>query len=290
MSKLTVNNIRIVGTLIESRLKEGVIKKGSNAGKQYISGDIIVRCMLDGSENLIPVSLYSTEVTAKGEISKLFSNYQNLKNQIGRRLSIQGSFEENRFLNKDGEVVSSTRIKGRFINDARPNDADEATFEFGGFVARELSEKKNKAGETYLWAITLGQADYRDSSASLTEFHLDPSRTDVIRKMQEVYKAGTTININGNIRFVTKETLIEADTSNDLFGTREPKARKITNRYFYITNGKQPLSMSSEEAYTMDDIRRYKEAIASADAALKLGGAKDDGGVNVSNSAVANLL
>lgn len=273
-----INKATIVGTLIDaSKLKTGIFKKGPSIGKQYISGEISIKAVLDGRENIIPVSLFTSEITQDGKRSKLFDTYSELPNSIGSRINVNGSLEEHRYVSgRSGEVVRTQRIHGRFINPARPNEADCATFELNGYVARGLEEKKNKAGEVYAIELVMGQANYKDDAAQMFYLNLPLDAVEYRQAMNDSYVPGVTATVEGDIRYITEQHTSEVDTSNDLFGTARPKVSIFTNKYFYISHATRPLAKTDPNAYTMQQMQKYKNARSAEDVRI-VSEAKDKG-------------
>lgn len=266
----TINNITITGTLVDaSKLKTGIFKRGNSIGKQYISGDVSVKCVLDGAENIIPISLFSSEVTQDGKPSKLFETYSKLPSQVGQRFTFSSAaLEEHRYVGQKGEVVRSQRIRGRFVNDARPNEADNATFQLNGYVARGLEEKKNKAGEVYLLELVLGQANYRGDSAQMFYLNLPLDAIEWKQALLKNYVPGVTVSVDGDIRYITEQKEIETDSGENLFGTPMKKTVINTYRYFYIKHATTPLKRDDPNAYTMDSMQTFKEARSAEDIRL----------------------
>lgn len=266
----TINNITITGTLVDaSKLRTGIFKRGNSIGKQYISGDVSVKCILDGAENIIPISLFSSEVTQDGKPSKLFETYSKLPSQVGQRFTFSSAaLEEHRYVGQKGEVVRSQRIRGRFVNDARPNEADNATFQLNGYVARGLEEKKNKAGEVYLLELVLGQANYRGDSAQMFYLNLPLDAIEWKQALLKNYVPGVTVSVDGDIRYITEQKEIETDSGENLFGTPMKKTVINTYRYFYIKHATTPLKMDDPNAYTMDSMQTFKEARSAEDIRL----------------------
>ena len=97
MEKERINKITITGTFVENKLREGVAKNGKNTGKSYISGEIIVKSVIDGKDNLFPIRLYAFEQTKDGRENKLYASYRDLQKLLNRRITVSGSFSENRF-------------------------------------------------------------------------------------------------------------------------------------------------------------------------------------------------
>lgn len=290
-----INEITITGTLVDaSKLKTGIFKKGQSAGKQYISGEVSVKCILDGVENIIPISLFTGEMTQKGEHSKLFDTYSKLPSQIGQRFTFSGAaLEEHRYVGQKGEVVRAQRIRGRFINEAKPGEQDVANFRLNGYVARGLEEKKNKNNETYLFEIVIGQSNYRGDSAQMFYLNLPLDAIEHQRALAKAYTPGVTVSVDGDIRYLTEQREIVAEETSDLFG--EPMRKTVINtyRYYYIKHATQPLAANDPNAYTLSDMQGYKEARSAEDARL-ISEAKTNGAVadneSTLNSKAASLL
>lgn len=268
----TKNSIYITGTLVDiSGIREGTIQNGRNAGHQYIGGSVVMKCMLDGKENRIPVDFFTTDVTMEGSHSKLFDSYHDLKTKVGTRITwANAAFDEHRYVGRDGAVVSTQRIKGRFYNAARSEAADEANFTLdGAFVARGLEEKKNKQGEVYQQELMLGQENYNGTSASLFKFNVELDAEEKIRSIRTAYAPGDTVSVSGKIRYITESNTVTVDPKEDnLFGEPEVKTYTNTYAYYFIEHARKPLAKTDPDAYTLDDIAAYKEARSSADAKL----------------------
>lgn len=276
----TINDITITGTLVDaSKLKTGIFKRGNSIGKQYISGEVTVKCILDGTENLIPISLFSGEVTQEGKTSKLFESYSKLPSQIGQRFTFAGAaLEEHRYVGQKGEVVRTQRIRGRFVNEAKAGEADCANFRLNGYVARGLEEKRNKNDEVYLNEIVIGQANYRGDNAQMFYLNLPLDAVEHKQALMRAYTPGVTVSVDGYIRYVTEQREIQAEATSDLFGTPMKKTVVNTYRYFYINHATQPLAANDPDAYTMSDMQAFKEARSAEDARL-ISEAKSSGAV-----------
>lgn len=290
-----INELTITGTLVDaSKLKTGIFKKGPSVGKQYVSGEVSVKCILDGVENIIPISLFSSEVTQKGEHSKLFDTYSKLPSQIGQRFTFSSAaLEEHRYVGQKGEVVRTQRIRGRFVNEAKPGEQDVATFRLNGYVARGLEEKKNKNNETYLFEIIIGQSNYRGDSAQMFYLNLPLDAVEHQRALAKAYVPGVTVSVDGDVRYLTEQREIVSEETADLFG--EPMRKTVINtyRYFFIKHATQPLPSNDPNAYTMSDMQAFKEARSAEDVRLiseaKSSGATADNDSPLSSKA-ASLL
>jgi hypothetical protein len=264
MEKERQNLIRIIGTLVENRLREGVAKSGKSVGKSYISGDIIIKCVIDGKDELFPIRLYAFDTTQAGQPNKLYASYKNLANLINRRVSVTGYLSENRFWSAKTSVIAvEQRLNGRFISEAPISETtDSATFEFSGYVATKLTAKTRK-GETvpYIYELICGQENTKGTSASMFHFHVAPDRTDIIDSINRLYSIGATVKFSGDLRYVSQR--IEKKDDKPAFGTPTARAYIVTNKYFYITTGDNPIT--GDTAYVMDEMKKFKASRVEAD-------------------------
>lgn len=266
-----INRISITGTLVENKLVERVAKEGVNAGKRFISGEIIVKAVIDGVDNFIPINLYSWELTQDGKTSKNFTNYKNLSTMLNARITVTCSdrgISEKRFWSaKTGTVVSQQIINGKFIAAANAGAEDSATFEFSGYVGRELIEKIAKDESVYAYEIILGQANYKRDSASLLKFNVRLDKQLIIDGIKKSYIPGVTVHIYGDIRFVT--STVQREQPKVAFGEPQVSSYVVTHKSFFITSGDEPITEGTEGAYTMEEILKFKKAIAASDVALQ---------------------
>lgn len=276
MEKEKINKITITGTLVENKLREGVAKNGKNTGKSYISGEIIVKSVIDGKDNLFPIRLYAFEQTKEGKENKLYASYRDLQKLLNRRITVSGTFSENRFWSeKTGQIASQQVLNGRFINEAKAGTPDGATYDFSGYVAKELVEKTNKENEIYAYELLVGQTNYTETEASFYRFHIDPSRTDIINSVRELYVTGSTVHFSGEIRYVSEN--ITKETTAVAFGSPQARNFVVTNRNYFITGGESPIT--GESAYDMEDMLAYKKANQAKDIEIQ-NKAKASGGVS----------
>ena len=258
--KERTNTIRIVGTLVENRLREGVAKNGKSAGKSYISGTIVVKCKIsEKEEELFPIRIYSFDTTQTGGANKLYASYKNLNNLVNHRVAVTGYLSENRFYaTKTGTIAAEQRINGRFISEAPITETtDSATVSFSGYVASTLAPKTRKGESTpYIYELVCGQENTKATTASMFRFHVAPDRTDIINTVTTLYALGKTVKFEGDIRYVAQK--IEKKDDKVAFGTPTAHSFIVTNKYFYITTGDAPIE--GDTAYVMDEMKKYKGA------------------------------
>lgn len=269
IKKQNINKVTITGTLVETKLNDIVIKNGVNAGKSAINGEIVVKCLLDGSEQLFPIRLFTNEVTAEGKPSKLYTAYKALPSKVGSRITVTGSLSENRFWSeKTNAVASAQTISGRFIADADIKAEDAATFEISGFVARELVEKVNKDNELYVYEMSIAQYDYKEKYADIFRFHVNKDDVKIAEKIMEDYTSGSTVHFYGNLRFLSETIHREIEVA---FGSPTVNSFEVTNRYYFITTGE--VVITDESAYGPDDIKKIKANNTARDLELQNKGA-----------------
>lgn len=237
------NRVWITGELTEYDLS---IKEDRD-GNEYISGQVIVKSMINGSEQLIPVDFYSRAKTQSGTPNKLFASYVAMENKLGKRISIQGEIQENRFFQESsGQLVSYNRVAGRFVNDPRQNQEDRADFTFAGYVVAPITEKLNKDGELLFHEITLAEANYNGEFPIYIKFAVKSLKVaDVIA---DLYQKGSTVKVNGHYEI---ETSSEERTEETAFGEPIKKVYTSTFKNFIITSGYEPVD---DNAYSAEDI------------------------------------
>lgn len=252
VSKLLKDNrIWITGELAEYDLSI----KEDREGKTYISGQVIVKSIINEEENLIPIDFFSRKEKQDGTPNKLFASYVAMESKIGKRVSIQGEIQENRFYQESsGQVISYNRVAGRFVNDARQNQEDRADFTFSGYVVAPISERLDKDGKLIFHEITLAESNYNGELPVYVKFTVkNPKTADV---MADLYQKGNTVKINGIYQV---ETSSEEVTEETAFGEPVKRVYTSTFRNFVITSGYEP---AEKGAYEAEDIIVLDKAYA----------------------------
>lgn len=254
-NELNINRITVIGELVEVDMKTGT----ASNGKDYVAGDMILKSVIKGKEQLTSVGFFAFATTKEGKENKFYNTYSRLSEMEGDRLKVDGEIEENRFYgSKNDEIVSVNRNRAKFINAAKREEEDEVSFEFGGYVVSPLKERLNKDDEIINYEIVLGQKDYSGDKPIYVKFAVDPDKEKAIEYMQENYEVGTTVKVNGSVVVVTEEVTKTEETA---FGEDNVKTYVNTFRNYYIENGSQPIE--GENEYSHDKIRElaktYKE-------------------------------
>ena len=256
---LRTNLIKVTGELVEVNLET---KQSQKNGNDFISGNIVVKSIINGREQLTEMQLYSSAVKKDGTPNKFFESYGQLESKIGKRITVTGEIEESRFYQpRDSQVVSFSRNAGKFINDARANELDQAKFEFAGYIVKTISERLNKDNEVLFHEITMAQANYNGSMPVVTKFTV--TNPKIVSAIQSLYDKGITAKVTGDISIITEETEYTEETA---FGEPIVKSSVRTYRNYVITSGTQPAEMG---AYSPEDIIALESAYMEQTAKLE---------------------
>ena len=254
------NNVFIVGTLVD--VKTDV--RTSSENKTYISGKVSVKVVVNGVENIIDASIYANEKTKEGADSKMYKSYLGLESLIGKRVRITGSLGEGSIVDEStGDVRHFNQINARFINAAYSTDTeDKATFEYSGFVVRELYERKDKEDNLLGYRIEVAQATYNDDNCIVVRFDVDKNDTKKADTISTHYIAKSTVEFQGTLGAVTtmETKTVEAD-----FGDPIVKTFAKTEKSYTIVSGNLPLDEDDEQAYSAEIIRTLIDAYKNSD-------------------------
>lgn len=254
MAKVKFNKVTVKGTLAEVNTE---VKTASD-GRKYIGGKIVVRVVQDGVENLIDMKIFAFEMTKTNTVSKLFTAYTKLEGLLNKRVAVEGEFREDKMVDQSsGSIRAFNTISAKFINELRGDEPDCATFEFNGFVVKELYERRNKEDELYGYRIEVGQSNYNDTMLQVLRFDVDKNDVNIATAIQANYLTGMTVTFYGTLSQITRtETKVEETA----FGDPVSKTKVYTDRAYRIKSGNQPLDEGDPNAYTMDEINSFIEA------------------------------
>ena len=267
---LKTNQVTITGKLVEAIVKTGFDKNN----KAYASVDATVSCMLNGQTNVFEINFYSKEMTAKNEVSKLYTSYTKMPELKGRKVEISAEISENRFWSANlGQIASSQKLVGKFIKGVLETEADKALFEVGGFIAKELVEKVNKNNEIYRYDLVLGQANYNNTGMRGITLNIAPTDRELVAGAK-TYATGMTVFVKGRLESIEQQVTVEDENS----GFGEKIVRVYTNKLkgFYITGGSKPITDPEKGAYDMVTIKGLIDAYKAKDIELMNAAATDN--------------
>lgn len=264
METLRTNNIKVVGRLISTDLKEANRKDN---GQGYISGTITVQSVFGGSTKEFEISLYANAQTQAKQPNKLYISYSKLPELVGKKVEVTGELRENRYWSTNAkQLVSAQQLSGRFIRGVSESTEDEAKYELGGFVVTTLTERKNKEGEIYRYDLQLGQVNYSGNALSIFTLHVQPSDTEIIRGLQNMYHAGDTVLVNGILDY--RVETVTRESANVGFGSGAVHTFTNRTRQLWIAGGSNVYTKEEDGKYSELAIRDLISAYKAKDVEL----------------------
>ena len=255
MSVLNKNNVYLVGELVE--VKD--FREGTYSGdKNFVSATVVIKSIVDDQELLTEARTFVNELKKDGQPNKNYATIKNINSWLNKRVVISGaSLNGERFWSaRTSQLVNAVRVNFNLIRLASANDKeDKATFEFGGFVTRPLTEVVDENGNTKYYQITLGQANYKEDNMFECTFTVDKDNIGAARAIEDKYVSGSTVEINGACRTIV--TVVEKETE-VAFGAPQVKKFNNVDKKFVILGGSEVITGEGE--YTEDIIARLVAA------------------------------
>ena len=149
----TINKVNITGVLV----KNGLEKRNEGEQNEFIFGSLVLRTE-DGSEHEVNYFANKYKKDQNGnftnEISKMFEGYEtimsdyiSLEDDVENADVIRigmGEFSSNDFKGKDGNVISTNKIRAKFANrlsaEEKTTNPKVATFEVSGVITKMEQE------------------------------------------------------------------------------------------------------------------------------------------------------
>lgn len=255
MSLLNKNNVYLVGELVEVKdLREGTY----NEDKNYVAATIVIKSIIDNQELLTEARCFINELRKDGQTNKNYNTVKNIMEWIGKRVVVSAAtLTGERFWNtKTSQLSNAIRITFNLIRLANNNDnEDKATFEFGGFVTRPLTEVLDENGDVKYYQITLGQANYKEDNMFECTFTVDKDNIAAARIIEEKYIPGSTVEINGICKTIVTVKEVETEVA---FGAPQVKKFNLVDKKYIILGGSDVITGEGE--YTESDINRLVAA------------------------------
>lgn len=258
VSRLSDNIVTITGVLNELEIVEGT----STAGKEYVRGTASVRVdqEIEGKvqENLIPVKLFSMKYKSDGTENQIYKKILGYRDQFtsiaaaedekdASRVTITGAkVEENAWYDAKASVVRSTyQISTNFINKAKDDDTEKATFELSGVVGKMYPEVRNdeETGRIIVDFVVITWGP----KANKIQLVASGSAADFISNHWQV---NDTVKVTGRVNMTHK-----TETWKEEQGFGEPiiRSRTISKKELVITGG-SPTGLGEDQAYDIDSI------------------------------------
>lgn len=260
-NRLSDNMVTVTGVLNELEVIEGV---SQGTGKEYVRGTATVRVdqSINGqvTENLIPVKLFSMKYKNDGSENQVYKNILGYKDKFisiaaaenesdASRVTISGAkIEENAWFDAKSNVVRSTyQISANFINKAKEDEQEKATFEFSGVVGKMYPEVRNdeETGRIIVDFVVITWGP----KANKIQLVAEGSAADFITTH---WQAQDTVKVTGRVNMTHK---VEIWTEEQGFGEPIERSRTVSKKELVITGG-SPSGLNEDQSYDIDAIKQ----------------------------------
>ena len=240
-----INNLQIVGTLKSKNIEEKV----SQAGEEFITGDLIVLVNTPNGVSEVKVDLYSKKYTKKGTINTKYSGYQTINSEYktivddedGERILVNGNIGFEEYNDKrTGEYKFFNTYRADFINRLTEVREDSAKIETE-IVITDVEEPNEDNIDAKISGINVG---YNGYLIPIKDMVIAP---ELFNQVKDHYKVGETVKIQCDIKNEVQVVEEEVD-SGAVFGYVEPKIIKNFFREIRIVGGYLPYDAGQLDA------------------------------------------
>ena len=254
--KETYKRVKIEGILAENNIDYITYTNRNGESVRAIGGDfqVLVRTSVDGipKDLMIPVHVFSNELTKTGEKNKSFLSIEKVKNEF-ISIAAAGGEEKatkvrlttdkigmNEYYDGTGRLVSYPRISASFVSVATGNFNPEASFEIVMAVdgIREVLDNEGVPVEPQKLAITGSIVQY---NGDVDCIELVTSSPSAITGIRDYWNIGDTVKAIGILNFSYSVVEVKNNDSSIAFGA--PAATKKQTRRIselMITSGTSP--------------------------------------------------
>lgn len=245
------NSFKIVGDLVEVNLET---KTSGRSGKDFISGKIVIKSLINGRQQLTEVELYSNKFKQDGTANKLYDTYANLGALLNKRIRVSGELGESRFFStQNSQLVSTVINRGRYVAPADTGEKDITDFSFAGYIVKPLYEKNSKEGDLVAYEMLVAQANWNNTKPTLIKFTVAKDNKTAIGAIQRLYEKGMTVSVRGTVSVLTEDVEVSEQTA---FG-ESTRVYHNTYKNYLVQTGSQPLDKGS---YSPQDILELNRA------------------------------
>lgn len=259
MKEHFINDAKIRGYVFSHTLQERESTSEKTKGQKYIFGNVNIATD-EELINVIPISFFVNEKTAKGTTNATFTNLRQIieefqeSNPKAMRVRVDGSVDVNDFYNREGELVSAKRVRGSFLHFLNANEEigdNPAYFETEAFF-QSCAEKEGNQGNPYL-ELKGFVFNYRGdvlpvSFTSSSEAGMNFFNNCGISTSEPYFG-----KVWGNIVSTVVEVEKEADDSSVGFGTQVVQPTTRTFRTWEIIGANVPAELD-ESTVTLTEV------------------------------------
>ena len=267
-----INKVDIQGIISEINIRKIERDTGN-----FIGGQVIVEVENEKGISLVPVEVFSKDVTKAGTPNKFYASIERLgemksisssSREEATKIAFSGArLNENLFKPNDrDEVIRSTRVNGRFFDVAKVSEyKPKAKFQVEGFIIKMEPEIVNDA-ETDRLKIQVATVGYADK-VEILDFTTENGQ--VSEYIRQHWNEKDTVSLMGYVKFTSQ--LVEAESKEATFGEVEPTTYTRTIKEFIVVSGSAE-PKDEDEAYTENEIKtglternkRKEEVLAKA--------------------------
>lgn len=244
----SVNSLVINGTLSELDIRQDK----TSDGREYVRGRATIRVdqEINGEvvENDIPVSMFSMKKKKDGTLNPNYDRILKYQTELvpmsivedasqASRIYVGGtaaSIEENLFVNKQGNLTSTFQISSNFINKARKDEDDAATFEFTGVIGKMKAETDREGEETGRLIVSFIVFGYNGRANVIDLIAEDVPGSNAKTFIEGHWEEGDTVSVAGIIKMSFKTIEWEEEQG---FGDPIKRHRTVSSRELLIKKG-----------------------------------------------------
>jgi hypothetical protein len=253
------NNVEVIGTLKSKELEV----KTSMAGKDFMSGKLVVQSTIDNKINEQVIKIFIMES------SKLFKGIETVKNEYktinqdgienADRIKVKGSLKLNEYYNNQGDLVQFNEVRGMIFNRLDKNDTqqDKAVASIETVVesfVEKLDSDQLPTGEYNVNGFTVG---WNSEIIDLKDTFIGK---DLVQTFMNLYHPDSTgrlsFKLNSYSEEVQQARTVGFGTTVDIKDTFESTKKYVSN--IEIIGGDMPFFNTKE--YTPEEIESAKQS------------------------------
>ena len=282
------NKLTLQGKLLDVTLGSGKL----HDGREYERATVTIRVTQtyghkeETSE--IPVSMFATHYTAKGDINPAWKSIQDLKTMqtiqaVGAEradtVRLTGAtLQENNFVSRSGQLINGWQIRGSFVNKANVPDASSFATEV---YIMSMEDEVDREGDTTGRMILKGGIVQYQGKLDVVKFVVEnPDTIDYISRHWEVNK---TLTVKGYIRVTSIE--VKPSASSGGWGEDVPEGPTTQFiRELVITKGDDE-PKEDEFGYDPTEIKKAFNERKAYIEQLQIDASKKSNGANLASTA-----
>jgi len=199
-------------------------------------------------ENDVPVQMFSMKKKKDGTINPNYDRIVKYRTELvpmsivddpneATRIYVGGNaaqIEENIYINKKGDITSTFQISSNFINKARKEEEDSATFEFTGVIGKMREEVNREGEETGRLIVSFIVFGYNGRANVIDLIAQDVPGSNAKTFIENHWEEGDTVSVAGIIKMSFKTIEWEEEQG---FGDPIKRHRTVSSRELLIKKG-----------------------------------------------------